>query len=428
MNARFLFVVWLALVAAACGQNDRAPDAGMMGGGETMPEPQPPAPLRFSEVAGNCAREALSGNIYCWGDQRDIAEGSGFEAPDDDRAFPSMTRLPPKSLTEIVGGVEYVCGRNVLEVWCIGDERVTAASGVPAAQAARRWVQIPLPTGVVLGQLAGGATFVCGIAAPNSPSQNLVGKVYCWGDNLRSQLGRGPGAVLTGVAPIASDRFYSALAAGPLHACATVRDTGQVECWGTNVAGEVTARQLSNQDTSPVPLARGLEVDQTPGTLFGLCGLKPSGAAWCWGDNFSGQMGNGTKTNGLFGENYRDPSEVPGFTWKTLSVGPTMCGITRQNEVYCWGSARQGSLGNGSERALDGSFAQTTPVRVRVPEGVTFAQITEVRGSTKCARSTDNRLFCWGSNSGYTAGAAMNNAAVLVPTELAAPDPARVLP
>lgn len=376
---------------------------------------------RFSELSTRCAREALSGNVYCWGDQGNIAFGSGFAAPDAVGAFAEPTRLPPMSLTGIVTGPGFVCGLNVADVWCIGDDLITAASAVASPNARRAWAKILLPDGLVLFKLAAGGRHVCGIGAPNSPDQTAVGRVYCWGDDLRGQLGRGHFVGLSAVvAPIAGTQLYVALAASDNHTCAARQLSGDVDCWGDNSAGQVFNGVLPFQATA-TPMPRGLAVDPRQGALLPLCGLTVDGTAFCWGDNFYGQMGNGTAGTGLAGQNLRDPSAVPGLKFKSLSTGSTMCGIAVDDRAYCWGHATGGSLGNGSDTVNAGTAnagKQTTPVLVSVPEGVTFASITDA-DLGKCARTTDNVAYCWGQNNQYLLGIGINlPASVNTPNEI----------
>lgn len=385
--------------------------------------PPPAGALRFSEIARSCAREALSGNVYCWGDMDDIAFGSGLTVSANSPVFPEPTRLPVRSLTNVVkGGSGFVCGLNVAEVWCIGDDRITAASGVDSPNP-RQWVRIQLPTGVVLDRLSAGGAFMCGIGAPNSPDQDAPGRVFCWGNNTRGQLGRGPG-VFPGqvVAPVLGNERFVAVAAGPAHACAARQLDGEVFCWGDNGQGQVAAAELGSINAALAPQPRGLTVDPRQGALAPVCGIKPDGTTFCWGDNFYGQMGNGTATQGIFGENFRAPSVVPGLKFKAISTGDTMCGIATDDRVYCWGFARDGSLGNGQLTAGTGGTDDTkqkTPVPVSVPSGVTFAALTDNNRGGKCARSTDNRVFCWGRNDEFQSGIGSNTpAAVTVPTPI----------
>jgi len=128
------------------------------------------------------------------------------------------------------------------------------------------------------------------------------------------------------------------------------------------------------------------------------------GRAYCWGNNFYGQMGNGVSS--VYGANYRAPSEVLGIKFKSITPGQTMCGIALDNSTYCWGTASQGSLGNGTVQTMDAK--QATPVLVSVPFGLTFAELAQ-SGDAVCARTTFNEVYCWGPNRYFQLGIGTND-------------------
>jgi hypothetical protein len=375
--------------------------------------PTPASPtgnaLLFSELSSRCARESLSGNVWCWGDQGNIAYESGLTVGTslsgaNYTVFSEPTALPPKSLTSLAGGNGWVCGLDSVDTWCMGGSGsyVTDASGNLAAPP-RQWMKIVLPTGVVLTNLSGAASFVCGISAPNSPDQTTVGQVYCWGSNLFGNLGRGDAADGTVVLPVTSIYKYVTVAVGANFACAARVTTGEVDCWGSNSWGAIASYNLGTYDRSSVPMPRNLTVDPRQGALVAagldICGLKANGTAYCWGDNFFGQWGNGTAGTGNSGQDYRDPGLVPGLTFKSIWPGQTMCGIASDNLTYCWGQAIDGSLGNGVDRTAD--TKQTTPVAVS--GGFLFASMSNLQNG-KCARTSGNEVYCWGSNTYYGLG------------------------
>jgi hypothetical protein len=71
------------------------------------------------------------------------------------------------------------------------------------------------------------------------------------------------------------------------------------------------------------------------------CGIAEDDSAWCWGNGFSGQLGNGTF------ESSSAPVPVSGgLRFRQLAAGGSFaCGVLVSNDLYCWGSAQYG-LGN----------------------------------------------------------------------------------
>jgi alpha-tubulin suppressor-like RCC1 family protein len=74
------------------------------------------------------------------------------------------------------------------------------------------------------------------------------------------------------------------------------------------------------------------------------CALDPGGAAYCWGDNKWGQVGDGSKNS------RNKPVAVGGgLTFSALSVGNGYsCGFTKAGDPVCWGKNDKGQLGAGT--------------------------------------------------------------------------------
>jgi alpha-tubulin suppressor-like RCC1 family protein len=74
------------------------------------------------------------------------------------------------------------------------------------------------------------------------------------------------------------------------------------------------------------------------------CALVSGGAAYCWGSNGGGQIGDGT--------NFDRPIPTPvsgGLQFRTLSTyGSSTCGYTQIGQLYCWGDNTLGAVGDGT--------------------------------------------------------------------------------
>ena len=123
------------------------------------------------------------------------------------------------------------------------------------------------------------------------------------------------------------------------------------------------------------------------------CSLTAGGTAYCWGYNYSGQLGDNTTTN------RPAPTQVVGagtapLVFTALSAGGVhTCGVTADNALYCWGNNAFGELGDGT---LTDRY---TPAQV-TGSGSAPLRFTAVtaRRLHSCGLTTDGAVYCWGSN------------------------------
>ena len=93
---------------------------------------------------------------------------------------------------------------------------------------------------------------------------------------------------VTGVSP--------AIGAGFLHTCG-LASTGAASCWGDNSKGQVGSDPIGSLILIPVAVSGGRTFSALAAGWTHNCGLTSAGAAYCWGDNSTGQLGNGSTSN-----------------------------------------------------------------------------------------------------------------------------------
>src|SRR5439155_1413080 len=172
------------------------------------------------------------------------------------------------------------------------------------------------------------------------------------------------------------------------HTCAFTEPPGLAPyCWGLNTSGEVGDGTTTNRP-SPVPVAGALNpLDGFSAGAFHSCALTQAsgGAAYCWGRNEEGELGDGTTTSKA------SPVAVGGgrsFTAIATGYYHT-CGLTAAGAVFCWGFNRDGGVGDGT------STNKSTPVAVA--GGLTFTAIS-AGGNHTCGTTSTGAAYCWGSN------------------------------
>lgn len=96
----------------------------------------------------------------------------------------------------------------------------------------------------------------------------------------------------------------------------------------------------------PVAVVGGLRFRQVSAGYTHTCGVTTTNVAYCWGGNSSGQRGDGTiatdraRPVAVVGGGQRYTQVQAGFTHT--------CGVTTTNVAFCWGNNASGQLGDGT--------------------------------------------------------------------------------
>ncbi len=315
--------------------------------------------------------------LYCWGDNFSGQLGTGDQV---DARSPVRSAVG-RTFVQVVSGYSHTCGRSADgTAYCWGaNESGQLGNGIiDASEGSANPIPVLVSGGLSFASLTAGYDHTCGLRG---------GTAYCWGNNGARRLGNSGGPRVAVPTPVVGSLTFVQLSAGFNHTCGRTVD-GAAYCWGSNDRGQLGLGSLQpDSSMTPVKVAGGLSfVDLQVGARI-TCGRTVAGGTYCWGENTEGQLGVGTSESAV-----TLPRLVSGgLTFVALAPGRDHgCGVAGAGAAYCWGQNEEGQLGNGT------SISTTSPSAVS--GGYAFSHVTAGHEHT-CALSTAGRLYCWGGNS-----------------------------
>jgi alpha-tubulin suppressor-like RCC1 family protein len=265
-----------------------------------------------------------------------------------------------------------------------------------------------VPIGVSgLGALSG-VVAVAGNAPPLStlnPSGNghsmalkSDGTVLGWGNNNSGEVGNG--TIIDQLTPVSVSGLGSgsgvvAIAAGGSHSLALKSD-GTVLAWGNNASGQLGDGTAPTDHPAPVQVS-GLGpfsgvVAIAAGDAFSMA-VKSNGTVLAWGNNASGELGDGTAPT-----DHPTPVQVSGLGSGSGVVGiaaGAAFGLARKSDgtVLAWGNNASGELGDGTAPT-----DHATPVQVSGLGPGSGVVSLSAGFSHAMARKSNATLLAWGRN------------------------------
>ncbi len=191
---------------------------------------------------------------------------------------------------------------------------------------------------------------------------------------------------------------------------------GSLYAWGADGSEQLGDGPGQIDQFAPVPVAA------PPGVTFESIGaggthvvaLGSDGATYAWGNDGSGQQGNGPGVNGQ-----ATPGLVtmpPGVTFTSVAAGGAASyAIGSDGNTYAWGANSLGQLGDASTDPT-----QSSPVLVATPPGVTFRQVSG-GAAHALALDTNGNAYAWGSNFYGQLGTGVSGAVERTPLPVAMP-------
>jgi hypothetical protein len=389
--------------------------------------------LCIVELAGGanfaCALRA-DGTVWCWGSNQYGELGHPPGANDDVQCnvhnvdggvpcqpVPTQVALPALA-THVSAGNDFACAATSAGgVYCWGlnasdqvghvagvgdDECLSYGSGTslpcnpnPQAVESQDGGSFVAEAGVQV--LASGPLMTCALTG---------NEVVCWGEHIDDGLGASYGSNMASpvVVPFGG-QGATQLAVSPSldDGCAILGDAGQISCWGTNESQVIASNAVCDSACTPTPVVTdagspfGPALEVRLGQQFG-CALLTDRSLWCWGSNGSQQLGvlNLSETHAV----------VPAVLWTmtggaapaehiALSLDTTLI-LDCRGRVWAWGDDQFGVAANAMN--FPTNTLVTDPQEVTLGDGAAPATLLATGSQSAFARTADNTVWAWGSN------------------------------
>lgn len=182
---------------------------------------------------------------------------------------------------------------------------------------------------------------------------------------------------------------FTSIVASPGGSTCAINSTGSVYCWGDNTSGQVgngsvggnsaIATQVTSLPQAATKIALG---------FAHACAILADKTVRCWGYGGYYALGNNSTANSANAISPTGLSDIVDIS----SNNYTTCAINSTGSVYCWG------LNTGGQ--IDGTYTNIpTPILISGLSGAT--QISR-QGNNSCALLSTGDAKCWGSSYGPT--------------------------
>ncbi|HEY6503701.1 MAG TPA: hypothetical protein VIZ28_07005 [Chitinophagaceae bacterium] len=252
------------------------------------------------------------------------------------------------------------------------------------------------------GQLGDGTLYENHLPKPVSGLSNIIsiaagfdyslalkndGTVWAWGGNMWGVIGDGTYTDRYLPVQVSNLSGIIAIAAATEH-CLALKNDGTVWSWGWNAYGCLGDGSNIVKRSLPAQIAALSEIKAIAanGSYHSLA-LKNDGTVWTWGDNFYGQLGDGTSAERSV------PAPLTSLTNITaIGTGERHSFAVKNNgSLWGWGWNGNGQLGVD----YSSSYHQLSPVHVTLLPGV-----TRIAGGSyhSLAQKTDGNIYTMGGN------------------------------
>ena len=345
---------------------------------------------------GHVAAINTSRQLWCWGDN---SKGQcGRPVVTQSYSSPVQTQVGGYNWNTISAGVEWTGATKVdgtLWNWGYGtygslgnNQDISYDSPIETVAGGSGWAKVSGFSYGVAGLRLEGTSPTPPTPTPTPTSTPTPSNIWGSGYNQYGQLG--DGTIFDRSSPvqnIVSGNTWTGISGGGAHAGAIYQD-GSLWMWGLNSSAQLGGAYVGNLTISPVQINTGAaKWSSVSCGGYHTVALGEDQSIWTWGYNYFGQCGNGYTTNVLV-TTILDTD----YDWSKISAGATFSAAIKASDktLWLWGNNDSGQLGDGT------TTSRSSPVQEFF--SYEWSQVSCGYNHAAAIAYPSNELYLWGNN------------------------------
>lgn len=235
-----------------------------------------------------------------------------------------------------------------------------------------------------IGNATNWATITTNPLGGHTVGMKTDGTLWIWGNNFYGQFGNNTETDSNHPINVGIGSIWQTAISGGNYTLAIKQD-GTLWGWGYNGDGELGNNSQYTSEPNMIQIgADNNWKSVSPGFSHSMA-IKNDNTLWCWGDGYSGALGNG-----MFFSNVNVPVQLDNSVWALVKGGyHYSMGIKQDGTLWAWGINDKGQLGDGT------TINKSVPVQI----GTSHDWVKISAGyQNSLAIKQDGTLWTWGFN------------------------------